>query len=156
MMDKTLKAQQDFQGKCAPGFVNYFNASCLHKVLCKYYGESYERAELCCEGPGCYPSPNAEHSQAVDQYVKNVTHIGSRIQLTSHRTRKTYQSTAQQCCKSELRTFGSGKRYGWKEERKRMGALPTWMHHHQLFPIIHLSYLWQECIKHILMNSSVL
>ncbi|KAF8324612.1 P-loop containing nucleoside triphosphate hydrolase protein [Cantharellus anzutake] len=70
--NRALKLRSDFRDSCPPGFVDYFNAPCLRKVIGEYYGEPYEKPKLCCEGPGCYPGPNMEPLQAAERYVENL------------------------------------------------------------------------------------
>src|SRR6266436_4934950 len=76
MSKNVLAAQEAYQNKCAPGFVDYFNPGhlkCYHQVACTYYGKPYHQPQQCCEAPGCSPGPLNSYQFAMDHYVEKLT-----------------------------------------------------------------------------------
>src|SRR5260221_6595461 len=76
MSDTALVAQQAYQSKCAPRFVDYFNPGdlkCHRQVACGYYGEHYHQPDECCEAPRCMPGPPDNLQSAIDCHVKKLT-----------------------------------------------------------------------------------
>ena len=83
---KALMAQKEYQDRCAPVIIKYYNPGpmrCCHDVVCAYYSELCQKPVNCCEAPSCHPGPPVDLNEISYEYAKKLAkgHGTSSVQL---------------------------------------------------------------------------